>query len=217
MKFNIREITINDKEYPFLLKQIRYYPKKLYVIGDINILNKKCLSIIGCRDCSEYGKKVAEKIARKKASEGITIVSGLARGIDYYAHLGAIEEKGKTIAIVANGLDIIYPKENINLRNKILENGGAILSEYELGTPPLKQNFPARNRLISGISMSTIVVEAKIHSGSLITANFAVEQNRNVFAVPGSIFSKRSEGTNDIIHQGAEILDFNNLKNVIVY
>ena len=141
------------------------------------------------------------------AKENIIIVSGLAKGIDSYAHIGALKAKGKTVAVVAHGLDTIYPKENYELARQIVLNGGCIVSEYPIGTRVQAKNFPERNRIISGLSEGTIVVEAKERSGALITANFALEQGRTVYAVPGSIFSENSKGTNKLIKQGAELFE----------
>ena len=149
-----------------------------------NILKNKSIAIVGCRDCTEYGKKTAQKFSYNLTQNKINIVSGLAKGIDSEAHLGAIYAKGLTTAVLGNGLDTIYPKENYYLAEKILRNNGAIISEYPMGTKPEKMNFPARNRIISGISDGLLVVEAKKKSGTLITVDFALEQGRDVFIVP---------------------------------
>lgn len=164
------------------------------------------MAIVGCRECSNYGKEISEKIAYNLARKNIIIVSGLARGIDTYAHIGTLKAKGKTIAVVAHGLDMIYPKENYNLARLILKCGGAIVSEHPIGVKPIPENFPRRNRIISGLSIGTIVVEAKERSGSLITANYALEQGRSLYAVPGSIFWENSIGTNKLIQSGAEVI-----------
>ena len=177
-------ISIQDEQYPTNLKQIYNPPICIYIKGNKNILNTVCIAIIGCRDCSNYGKQIAQKISYDLASCNINIVSGLAKGIDSYAHLGALYSKGKTTAIFGTGLDIIYPKENQYLVDKILRTDGAIISEYPLGTKPNKINFPARNRIISGLSKGIVVVEAKNRSGSLITVDFALEQGRDVFVIP---------------------------------
>ena len=214
IKYNIQEINETDIDYPYLLSEIKDRPKKLYVLGNIEILKRKSIAIVGCRDCSNYGKEIAGKIAYNLAKKNIIIVSGLARGIDTYAHIGTLNAKGKTIAVVAHGLDMIYPKENYNLAKMIVRSGGVIVSEQPIGIKPIPENFPKRNRIISGLSTGTIVVEAREKSGSLITANFALEQGRNLYAVPGSIFSINSIGTNNLIKNGAEVItnctDFNN-------
>ncbi len=193
-------------QYPYLLSEINDRPKILYVLGNTELLRRNLISIVGSRDCSDYGKEACIKLAYNLASQGIVIVSGLALGIDSCAHIGTLKAKGKTVAVVAHGLDMIYPKENINLAKQIVLSGGAIVSEFPLGTRPLAENFPKRNRIISGLSKGTVVVEAKEHSGSLITAQMALEQGRRVFAFPGNIFSQYSKGTNKLIKEGAEII-----------
>lgn len=203
---NIDIISIEDIEYPNHLRTIYDPPVSLYISGNKEILNGLNLAIIGCREATEYGKKIAQEFSYKLSKEKINIVSGLARGIDSYAHLGAVYAKAKTIAVLGNGLDVIYPKENYFLTEKIIENGGAIISEYPLGIGPDKLNFVARNRIISGISKGVLVVEAKKKSGTLITVDFALEQGRDVFAVPGSIVSENSFGTNELIKQGAKVV-----------
>ena len=202
----IQEINLGELDYPYLLSQIYSPPKKLYVLGNAQILREKSIAIVGCRNASNYGKSVARDLAYNLGKENIITVSGLARGIDTYCHIGSVEANARTIAVLAHGLDMIYPKENRNLAIKILNLGGALVSEYKIGEKPLKQNFPARNRIISGLSETTVVVEAKKESGSLITANFALNEGRNVFAVPGNVNSKNSEGTNELIKNGANAL-----------
>ena len=177
-------ISIADKEYPAILREIDNPPICLYIKGNKKILNNISVSIVGCRDCSQYGKEISQKLAYNLANNSFNVVSGLAKGIDSFAHLGALYANGKTIAVLGNGLDTIYPKENKFIANKILRTNGAIISEYPLGTKIEKTNFPARNRIISGISLATIVVEAKKKSGTLITVDFALEQGRDVFVVP---------------------------------
>ena len=185
IKNKINIINIDDKNYPQILKQIYDPPISLYIKGNTNILNDTSIAIIGCRETSEYGKSASKYFSYNLAAKRkINIVSGLAKGVDSYSHIGAICAKGKTIAVVGNGLDTIYPKENIYLSNKIIETGGAIISEYPLGSKPEKNNFPARNRIISGISKAIIVIEAKEKSGTLITVDFALEQGRDVYVVP---------------------------------
>lgn len=202
---NIKIININEREYPQALKKIYDPPISLYVKGDIEKLNNKNIGIVGCRECTTYGKKSAEYFAYNLSKQNINIVSGLAKGIDSYAHLGSLNT-GNTIAVLGNGLDMIYPKENLELANEIIKRGGTIISEYPCGTKPDKIKFPARNRIISGISSGIIVIEAKEKSGTLITVDFALEQGREVFVVPGNINSINSVGTNDLIKQGARLV-----------
>ena len=203
-KNNIDIISIKDEKYPQILKNIYDPPISLYIRGNQKILNNKCLAIIGCRQLSDYGKKATKYFAYNLAKKKLTIVSGLAKGVDSYAHIGTLCAKANTIAVIGNGLDTIYPKENVYLANEILKNNGAIVSEYPLGTKPEKMNFPARNRIISGLSKGVLVVEAKQKSGTLLTVDFAIEQGRDVFVVPGNINSLNSVGTNDLIKQGAK-------------
>lgn len=201
IKFEL--ITINDRCYPMQLKQIYDAPKKLYVRGNKEILGGFGIAIVGCRDNTKYGEIITKNLAYNLAKNGVIIISGLAKGIDSFAHIGAIYAKGRTIAVLGNGIDSIYPKENEIIAQKIIEYGGAIISEYPIGSKIEKKNFPARNRIISGLSKGVIVVEAKEKSGSLITADFALEQGRDVYAVPGSITSSNSVGTNNLIKDGA--------------
>ena len=205
-KNNIDIISIEDKEYPELLRNIYDPPVSLYIRGNKNNLNSFNIAIIGCRDATEYGKKIAQERSYKLSKKNMHIVSGLARGIDSYAHLGAVYAMADTIAVLGNGLDIIYPRENYFLAEKIIKNGGSIISEYPLGTKPDKSNFVARNRIISGISRGVVVVEAKKKSGTLITVDFALEQGRDIFSVPGDINSENSYGTNELIKQGAKMV-----------
>lgn len=204
-KNNIKIININEREYPQVLKEIYDPPISLYVKGNIEKLNNKNIGIVGCRECTTYGKKSAEYFSYNLSKQNINIVSGLAKGIDSYAHLGSLNT-GNTIAVLGNGLDMIYPKENLELANEIIKRGGTIISEYPCGTKPDKMKFPARNRIISGISSGIIVIEAKEKSGTLITVDFALEQGRDVFVVPGNINSINSVGTNDLIKQGARVV-----------
>lgn len=218
-KNNIDIISIYDKEYPQKLKEIYDPPISLYAKGDITILNQKAISIVGCREASDYGRKAAKYFSYNLARKGYNIISGLAKGVDSYAHIGTIcaendsilqnsgyKDCKNTIAIIGNGLDMIYPKENEFLAKLIIQSGGVILSEYPLGTKPDKINFPARNRIISGMSDGVLVVEAKEQSGTLITVDFALEQGRDVFVVPGNINSINSVGTNRLIQQGAKLV-----------
>lgn len=203
---NIDLIHIYDKNYPEKLNKIYDKPIVIYIKGDKTILNKFSLAIIGCREHTKYGEIVAKEISTQIAKEGIVTVSGLAKGIDSIAHKETLKAQGKTIAVIGSGLDNIYPSENTNLANEIIKNGGAVISEYIIGTKPQKMNFPARNRIISGLSNGVVVIEAKKKSGTMITVDFALEQGKEVFAVPGNVLSKNSEGTNELIKQGAKIV-----------
>ncbi len=205
-KYNIDILNIRDKQYPKMLKEIYDPPISLYIIGNKEILNNASIAIVGCREATEYGKKAAKYFAYNLSKNGTNIVSGLAKGIDSYSHIGTFQNEGKTIAVIGNGLDMIYPSENVWIAKKIIETGGAIISEYPLGTKPEKMNFPARNRIISGMSKGIIVVEAKEKSGTLITVDFALEQGRDVYVVPGNINSVNSIGTNELIKQGAKMV-----------
>lgn len=205
-KNKIKLISIYDKNYPKKLKNIYDKPIVLYVKGDEKILNDFSLAIIGCRENTKYGEIVAKQIAEGLAKNEITTISGLAKGIDSISQEETVNKKGKTIAVLGNGLDTIYPTENKVLAERIIENGGAIVSEYVIGTKIEKMNFPARNRIISGLSDGVIVVEAKKKSGTMITVDFALEQGKNIFAIPGNIISINSEGTNELIEQGAKIV-----------
>lgn len=200
-KLNASIITYFDKQYPELLKNIFFPPLIIYTIGNNELLNENSLAIVGTRMPSSYGKWIAEKFSAELVNKNLTIVSGLARGIDSIVHQTVLNNNGKTIAVIGTGIDVIYPPENKKLFEKIRENG-LIISEYELGTKPDAQNFPRRNRIISGLSLGTLVVETKISGGALITAAYALEQGREVFAVPGQINSKQSEGTNSLIQKG---------------
>jgi DNA processing protein len=206
IKNKIELITIYDKEYPESLKEIYDSPIVLFAKGNIKLLNKKNVAIVGSRNCTEYGKNISKKFAYDLAKQNICIVSGLAKGVDKYAHIGALDAKGDTIAVIGNGLDIVYPYENKYLSERIIKNNGLIITEYIIGTRPDKMNFPARNRIISGLSKAIVVVEACIKSGSLITVDFGLEQGKDIFAVPGNIESCNSEGTNELIKQGANVV-----------
>ena len=203
-KSRLKLVTLKDKCYPNLLKEIYDAPTVLYYKGDLKALNKPSLAIVGTRECSNYAKKVAYRLGYRLAQEGIPIVSGMALGVDTLAHQGAIES-GLTYAILGSGLDYIYPYQNRNLYSKIINNG-AVISSFPLGTKPEKKNFPCRNRIISGLTMGTIVVEAPKRSGALITANFALEQGREVYAIPGDITRKSNYGSNKLIQEGAKLV-----------
>lgn len=198
-------VTCQDPLYPANLLNIYDYPPYLYMKGSL-CPEEIGVAIVGSRLASTYGKYVTEKLSRELALKGITVVSGLARGIDSAAHRGALAGKGRTIAVLGSGLDIVYPPENEALAADITAQG-ALVTEYPFGTPPNAPNFPARNRLISGISLGVVVVEAGEKSGSLITARIAAEQGRSVFAVPGAIESAGSRGTNRLIKQGAKLIE----------
>lgn len=207
----IEEISINSKEYPEKLKKIYDPPQKLYVLGNKNLLNQNGVAIVGSRKATPYGKKVAYNLAKELSGNGLIVISGLALGIDSYAHIGAI--KGGTIAVIGSGIDNIYPKANIELAREIIRNNGCIISEYSIGIKPEKLHFPQRNRIISGLSEGVVVVEANKKSGALITAEFALEQGKEVFAVPGDIDKEQSEGTNILIQDGAILVTSS--KNII--
>jgi DNA processing protein len=193
-------LLLDDGVYPALLREVFDPPITLYVKGAwAECLEKPCVAIVGSRRCSTYGQNAAGMLARDLAGRGVTIVSGLARGIDAAAHRGALEAGGRTVGVMGTGIDQIYPRDHRKLAAEILENGGALISEFPLATPPAPQNFPYRNRVISGLSLGVIIVEAAENSGSLITARMAMEQNREVFAVPGNITSRNSFGTNYLI------------------
>ena len=213
---NIRIITILDKEYPSYLMNIYDKPIVLFAKGNIKLLNKKSIAIVGARKCSVYGRETAKKIAYDLAKNDICIISGLARGIDKYAHIGALEAGGNTVAVIGNGLDNIYPYENQDLSERIVKNNGLIVTEYIIGTKPNKVNFPARNRIISGLSDGIVVVEASKKSGALITANIGLEQGKEIYAVPGNIDSPMSVGTNELIRDGANVvLNYNDVLETI--
>ena len=204
MKYKVIKVNMNSKYYPERLRNIEDPPKELYCLGNLELLNyKNNIAIIGSRNCSRYGERAAKDFAYNLAKEDICIVSGLAKGIDSFSHIGALNAKGKTIAVLGSGLDNIYPKENIKLVEEIIKNNGLVISEYPLGTKPLKYHFPARNRIISGLSDSVLVVEARKNSGTNITVDFALEQGKDVFVIPGNIYSKTSDGTNFLITEGA--------------
>jgi DNA processing protein len=200
-------LILDDGNYPFLLREIADPPITLYVKGDwANCFDAPCVGVVGSRRCSTYGANASEMLSRELAENGVCVVSGLARGIDAAAHRGAIRGKGRTIAVLGTGIDNVYPKENKKLVEEILESGGAVVSQFPLHTPPLKDNFPYRNRIISGLSYGVLLVEASERSGSLITARLAMEQNREVLAVPGNITSRNSFGTNYLIKSGAKLV-----------
>ncbi len=199
-KENVKIVTLLQKDYPQLLKQIPSPPIILYVKGEIP---QDCIAVVGSRKTTPYGRRTAYRIGKFLAENGIATVSGLAYGIDTQAHKGTVDGGGKTVAVLGCGIDVDYPSGNRSLKGRILETGGALVTEFPFGTKPSRENFPRRNRIISGMSIATIVVEAREKSGSLITAAYANEQGRTVFAVPGNIDSEGSRGTNKLIREGA--------------
>ena len=210
-KAGVEALNWHDPGYPSRLKEISDPPPVLYVKGNLLPSDELAVAVVGTRNATAYGREVASRLAADLAQQGITIVSGLARGIDYAAHRAALDSGGRTIAAVASGLDIVYPREHTGMFQSIQEHGAAI-SELPLGTRPDRRRFPRRNRLISGTSLGTLVVEAGESSGALITVKHALEQDREVFCVPGSILSPASRGTNRLIQEGAKlVLDFNDI------
>ena len=204
-RFNVSVYTCHDSAYPGRLKEIYDYPPVIYVRGSLIPEDEWSVAVVGTRRATVYGRQVAEEISADLVRNNITVVSGLAKGIDSVAHLSALEAGGRTLAIFASGLDTVYPAENADLARRIIENG-ALITEYPLGTKPRADNFPRRNRIMSGISLGVLVIEAGESSGAIITANIALEQNREVFAIPGSILSPVSKGTNQLIQDGAKLV-----------
>jgi DNA processing protein len=205
-KYKVQIVSYWDSEYPKLLKKIYDPPVLIYVKGRIEDDDQNRIAIVGTRSPTNYGNTIACRISDDLAKNGITIVSGMARGIDTQAHWGAIKGGGKTIAVLGSGLDVIYPSENLNLSAEIAESG-ALISEFSMGTEPTGGHFPRRNRIISGLSLGTVVVEAGERSGALITAFMALDQGREVFAVPGDIRSNNSKGTHRLIKEGARLIE----------
>lgn len=201
-KKNIKYITINNNKYPELLKNINDFPFGIYVIGEIPDKNYKRVGIVGARNCTEYGLINAYKLGKEISQRKVVIVSGMALGIDASAHKGALDANGMTIAVLGCGVDICYPASNRDIYNEIIKTG-CIISEYPPGSEPSSSHFPVRNRIISGLSDAILVIEAAKRSGTITTVNQALEQGRDVFAVPGNITSRLSEGTNNLIKQGA--------------
>ncbi len=203
----VQIITFEDELYPYNLKQIEDYPPILYALGNLQLLqNDNMLAVVGSRNASLSALKMAEYISGEIAQKGITVVSGLARGIDAAAHRGALKGGGNTIAVIGTGIDVVYPKENEELYNNIRKNG-LILTEYPFHTQPQASNFPRRNRIVSGLSKGVMVIEAGIQSGSLITAHQALEQGRDVYAVPGAPYDGRSAGCNKLLKEGAILVE----------
>jgi DNA processing protein len=204
-RYGVQALTWHDALYPSRLKEIHDHPPVLYVRGSLLPEDEWCLAVVGTRRASAYGRQVTEEIVADLAGSRITVASGLAKGIDSIAHRSALDAGGRSIAVFAHGLDIVYPTENTSLAQRIVQQG-ALISEFPLGTRPKPEYFPRRNRIISGISLGVLVVEAGTTSGALITANLALEQNREVLAVPGSILSPASRGTNHLIQEGAKLV-----------
>ena len=200
----MQKITINDKNFPELLKKIPNPPQQIYFQGTLQKQEKYPLAIVGTRKVSSYGRQITEYFVKTLAQSGLTIISGLALGIDGLAHKTTLDAGGRTIAVLGSGLNNIFPTVHQKLAKEIIESNGAIISEYPPETPAYKGNFPARNRIISGLSLGVLVIEAPKKSGALITAQQALKQKRKVFAIPGRIYDKNSEGTNQLIKQGAQ-------------
>jgi len=205
-RLNIDILILTDEHYPKLLKEIADPPGVLYLKGEILPTDEVALGVVGSRKYTSYGERATQFLVEPLARNQITIVSGLALGIDTLAHQAALDANGRTIGVLGCGLDQIYPSSNVRLADKIIQGHGAIISEYPPGTPAYRSNFPLRNRIIAGLTLGTVVIEGAIDSGSLITAQAAIEYNREVFAVPGSIFSDSSAGTNKLIQMGAKLV-----------
>jgi DNA processing protein len=199
-------LTYNDQDYPERLREIFDAPALLWVRGDAALLARSAVAVVGTRHPTPYGTGMAEMLSRDLAARGMVILSGMARGVDTSAHKGALAAKGKTVAVWGTGIDVIYPKENKSLAEQILSSGGTIVSEQRLGTFPAPQNFPRRNRILSGMGIAVLVVEAGEQSGTRVTARCALEQNRDVFAVPGNVTTKNAWGPNTLIKQGAKLV-----------
>lgn len=199
-------IELENKLYPKILKNIKKAPKKLYINGNLDILNSNCIAIVGSRKNTKYGEKWCKKFAQEFIKYNLTIVSGMALGIDKIAHKTAIRNGGKTIAVLPSGLENIYPEENLELYNEIILNGGCVISEYEPKIKASSKNFLERNRIVSGLSLGTVVIEASYRSGTSVTAKIAKEQGRDVFCIPGSLDNPKSIGTNNLIKEFAKIV-----------
>ena len=202
----MQEIKIEDKLYPNELRKIKSPPNKIYIKGNLELLKNVSIAIVGSRECTSYGFRQAYEFSKELSKNNICIISGLAEGIDTAAHLGAMHQIGKTIAVIGSGFNYIYPEENKILLESIIKNDGLVITEYSLNEEPKPTNFPKRNRIMSGLSKGILIVEAKNRSGTLITAKFANEQNKKVFCIPNNIDSKNSIGTNNLINQGAKLV-----------
>ncbi len=199
-------ISLSDPEYPSRLKEIYDPPVILFVKGSVEVLAQPGIAMVGTRHPTPYGSGMAERLSADLAARGLVIISGLARGIDTMSHRGAVAAKGKTVAVLGTGIDVMYPKENTRIAEQIVGLGGTLITEFPVGTPPTPQNFPIRNRIISGMSVGVLVVEAAEYSGTRITSRLALEQNRDVYAVPGNVTNKNSWGPNTLIKQGAKLV-----------
>lgn len=200
-KLGVKVVPLCSDAYPPLLKEIQQPPIVLYVVGKLP--EEPCVAVIGSRRCSDYGRRTAFKVAKFLSESGICVVSGLAYGVDSAAHRGALAGEGKTLAVLGSGVDVVHPRGNRELAKRIVEEGGALISEFPLGTPPSKETFPRRNRIVSGLSYAVVVVEAGERSGTNVTVGYALEQGRTVFAVPGNVDSPFSRGTNKLLKEGA--------------
>ena len=207
-KAGVEAVTINDNNYPKALKEIYNHPPILYYRGSMDFCHNTCLAVVGTRKFSAYGRQAAEEIVCQLAQAGLTIISGLALGLDAIAHQTCLNAHGQTLAVLGSGVDqeCIYPSHNHYLADKIIKAGGGLIAEYPVGTNPTKYTFPMRNRIVAGLSAGVLVIEAPESSGALITAKYALEQNREVFALPGSIYNINSCGTNNLIKQGAKMV-----------
>jgi DNA processing protein len=206
MEARSKIISLSDPEYPSRLTEIYDPPVILFVKGSVEVLSRPGIAMVGTRHPTPYGSGMAERLSTDLAARGLVIISGLARGIDTMSHRGAVAAKGKTVAVLGTGIDIMYPKENTRLTEQIIALGGALITEFPIGTSPAPQNFPIRNRIISGMSAGVLVVEAAEYSGTRITSRCALEQNRDVYAVPGNVTNKSSWGPNTLIKQGAKLV-----------
>ena len=205
-EYDVRLITMNDAIFPPRLGEIYDPPLVLFTRGELLESDENCVAIVGTRRATPYGIRMAEKLGRELAARGITVVSGMATGIDSAAHRGALEAGGRTIAVLGNGVDVVYPKQNADLMHAIIDQG-CTLSQYPMGFDPHKGHFPQRNRIISGMTLGTVVVQAPLRSGALITANTAAEQGREVFAVPGEVGTNASQGPHSLIREGAKLVE----------
>ncbi|MBV8454699.1 MAG: DNA-protecting protein DprA, partial [Deltaproteobacteria bacterium] len=206
-RIGARIVRWTDPEYPSNLRQIADPPPYFLVRGTVAATDPRFIAVVGARAASDAGRRMAQRLGLELASKGFTVVSGLARGVDCEAHQGALNGGGKTVAVMGCGIDIIYPPENQKIAEAIIENDGGLMSELPLGTPPIPENFPSRNRLISGLCLGVVVVEAAEKSGSLITARMALEQDRQVFAVPGSPLTGKTRGSNRLLREGARLVE----------